>query len=107
MLDAGGHPCDSLVRAAFLPPVTARTRFGLEMEPVWEILAGLGASAGRHPAAVLAALSQPQSGQQLRALKLMCQLNVQAAPFIGKLFELANARSKKVREQAGLILAAA
>jgi hypothetical protein len=107
MLEADGQPRDSLVRAAFLPPDSAQTPFGLEMEPVWETIPGLGASAGRHPAAVLEALSQSQAGQQLRALKLICQSNAPAAPFIGKLFELAHARAKRVREQAGLMLAAA
>jgi hypothetical protein len=107
MLETGGHPRNLLVRAAFLPPNTAQTPFGLEMEPVWETLPGLGVSAGRHPAVVLAALSQRQAGQQLRALKLMCQSNAPSAPFIGKLFELARSRAKRVREQAGLMLAAA
>jgi hypothetical protein len=96
-----------LVWAAFLPPDAARTPFGLEMEPVWECLPGLGACAGRHSAPVLAALNQPHGRQQLRALKLMCQCHVPAAPFIGKLFELAHARGKQVREQAALLLASA
>jgi hypothetical protein len=107
MLAADGHPPDLLVRAAFLPPPAARTRFGLEMAPVWECFPGLGAGAGRHPAGVLAALSQSNGRQQLRALRLLCQCDAPAAPFIGKLFDLAHARGKQVRDLAGLMLAAA
>jgi hypothetical protein len=107
MLEAEGHPRDLLARAAFLPPGAARSRFGLEMEPVWESLAGLGASAGRHPAAALAALSQFGFKQQLRALNLLEKSHAPPAAFPGKLFELANARSEKVRARAGRLLAAA
>ena len=107
MLEAEGHPRDLLARAAFLPPGAARSRFGLEMEPVWESLPGLGASAGRHPAAALAALSQFGFKQQLRALSLMEKCQAPPAAFPGKLFELAHSRSRNVRARAGLLLAAA
>jgi len=107
MLEAEGHPRDVLVRAAFLPPRAARSRFGLEMEPVWGSLPGLGASAGRHPAVVLAALNQSNYSKQLRTLKLMAQCQVPPAAFIGKLFELARSRRRRIRVRAGLLLAEA
>jgi len=104
MLEAEGHPRDVLARAAFLPPRAARSRFGLEMEPVWAGIPGLGASAGRHPAAVLAALGQSNYKPQLRALNLMTQCHAPPVAFIGKLFELARSRSRRIRAQAGLLL---
>ena len=105
MLEAEGHPRDALARAAFLPPGAARSRFGLEMEPVWGSIPGLGASAGRHPAAVLAALSQSNYKPQLRALNLMKECQAPPAAFAEKLFELARSRSRRIRAQAGLLLA--
>jgi hypothetical protein len=107
MLEAEGQPRDLLVRAAFLPPDSARSRFGLPFEPVWESLPGLGASAGRHPAAVLAALGQSGCHQQLRALILMQKCRPPPAAFLGKLFELACGRSRRVHAQAALLLAGA
>jgi hypothetical protein len=107
MLHAEGHPRDLLVRAAFLPPRPARTRFGPELEPVWESLPGLGASAGRHPAAVLAALSQSNFKKQLQALNLMKKCQAPPAAFAGKLFELALGPRQRVRARAALLLAEA
>jgi hypothetical protein len=107
MLDAEGHPRDLLARAAFQPAWPARRMFGPELEPVWESLPGLGASAARHPAAVLAALSQSSFKQQLRALSLMNKCQAPPAPFLGRLFELARGRCERVRARAGLMLAEA
>ncbi|HXR07379.1 MAG TPA: hypothetical protein VN765_08625 [Candidatus Acidoferrum sp.] len=104
MLEGEGHPRDLLVRAAFLPPKGARTRFGAELEAVWECLPGLGASAARHPAAVLGALSQANSKEQLRALDLMNKSQTPAAGFAGELFELVFSPSKRVRELATALL---
>jgi hypothetical protein len=104
MLEGEGHPRDVLVRAAFLPPKAARTRFGAELEAVWERLPGLGASAARHPAAVWGALSQANSKEQLRALDLMNKSQTPAAGFAGKLFELVFSPSKRVRELAAALL---
>jgi len=106
MLEAEGHPRDLLARAAF-PAWPARRMFGPELEPVWECLPGLGGSAGRHPAAVLAALSQSNFKQQLRALSLMKKCQAPPAPFLGKLFELARGRSQQVRAQAERMIAEA
>ena len=107
MLEAEGQPRDLLVRAAFVPPKGARTRFGAELEAVWERLPGLGASAARHPAAVLAALSQADLKKQLEALDLMKKSRTPAAGFAGKLFELVFSPSKRVRELAAGLLAQA
>jgi hypothetical protein len=107
MLEQAGHPRDLLVRAAFLPPKTAQTRFGAELQPVWETLPGLGASAARQPAAVLAALSQSNLSRQLQTLDLMRKCQVPPAAFLAKLFELALSRRKRVRERAVALLAPA
>jgi hypothetical protein len=107
MLEAEGHPRDLLARAAFQPACPARRMFGPELEPLWESLPGLGGSAGRHPAAVLAALGQPHFKQQLHALNLMRKCQAPPAPFLGKLFELARSRSQQVRAQAERLLAEA
>jgi hypothetical protein len=77
------------------------------LEPVWECLSGLGASAGRHPAAVLAALSQSNFKKQLQALNLMKKCQAPPAAFLGKLFELALGPRQRVRAQAALLLAEA
>jgi len=107
MLEAEGHPRDLLARAAFQPASPARSVFGPELEPVWETLPGLGGSAGRHPAAVLAALSQSHFKQQLHALNLMKKCQAPPAPFLGKLFQLARSRSRRVRAQAERMIAEA
>jgi hypothetical protein len=107
MLEAEGHPRDLLVRAAFQPAHPGRRWFGPELEPVWESLPGLGGSAARHAPAVLAALSQSGFKQQLHALNLMKKCQAPPAAFLGKLFELARGRSRRVRAQAGALLAGA
>ncbi len=107
MLEQAGHPRDLLVRAVFLPPKTAQTRFGAELQPVWETLPGLGAGAARQPAAVLAALSQSNLSRQLQTLDLMRKCQVPPAGFLAKLFELALSRRKRVRERAAALLAPA
>jgi hypothetical protein len=107
MLEVAGHPRDLLVRAAFLPPRTAQTRFGVELQPVWESLPGLGESAARHPAAVLAALSQSNLSRQLQTLDLMRKCQTPPAAFLAKLFELARSPRKRVRERAVALLAQA
>jgi len=107
MLEAEGHSRDALVRAAFQPAHPGRRWFGPELEPVWESLPGLGASAARHAPVVLAALSQSGFKQQLHALNLMKKCQAPPAAFLGKLFELACGRSQRVRAQAGSLLAEA
>ena len=107
MLEAEGHPRDLLVRAAFQPAHPGRRWFGPELEPVWESLPGLGGSAARHPAAVLAALNQSGFKQQLHALNLMKKCQAPPPAFLGRLFDLARGRSHRVRAQAGSLLAEA
>ena len=107
MLEEAGHPRDLLVRSAFLPPKTAQTRFGMELQAVWECLPGLGASAARHPAAVLAALSQTYSSRQLLTLDLMRKCQAPPAAFLAKLFELAHSPRKRVSRRAVALLAEA
>jgi hypothetical protein len=107
MLQAEGQPRDLLVRAAFQPPAPAWTIFGPELAPVWECLPGLGASAGRHPAAVLAALSQADFRGQLQALNLMKKCQAPPGAFLGKLLKLAVGPSERVRAQAVELLGAA
>ena len=103
LLELEGHPRDLLVRTAFQPPL--QSFVGQALEPIFEVLVGLGQSAVRHRHAVLTALDHSDFKQRVYALTLMKKCRVPSAEFLDKLMELALGSSKQVREPAEGLLA--